>query len=792
MSSHRKKTTGGDTRPNLFRERFSIYEHKYPKRVVLGMILVINIVLVFGGAFIIHALAPDEIQAKGFWASVYYAVSMILDPGNMTMVVEDVGGASVALILICLAVIVLGMIFFTGAIIGYVTNFISEFIESANAGDRPLVISGHTIILNWNSRASEIVNDMLYSEHPEKIVFLVPSGRERVEQIIRDRIADTLDKERKQLEAQCRERHFGKIQSWDYIDRNLIRDRLTVIVREGETSSMQKLNDIAVKQAKSVIILGQDEQSSICAWETQQKASRHEKGNSELIKTLIQVAEMTGADDSWDNQKVIVEAEDSWTLSLVNKIIEHKERQGKCNIVALPVNLVLGQILSQFSIMPELNMVYDELFSNRGASFYNVPVPDDVDDDACCREHLSKSDQVIPLCSMNANADGAGGKLFYYMAKSEKDIEKSNAIAGLQDGPAAAGAAVPADSGRPFSPDPDSGTRNTDGDSALQASSTAANKGQAPSHPARKPETVSTMAASGFRLQPDFYLERRSIVVLGHSSKMGDIISGFNSFRDEWNFRSSELQEQFGTREVLDIMVIDTKENLEKFHFFEDLPYVNYVVSADVYDRDIIVDNINRFIDAHTTDTSILVLSDDTNTWEERDASVMTYLIYLKDIVNDRIKANPDFDRESIDIVYEIQDPRNYDVIRSYSSENVIISNRYISKMVTQISEKQSIYEFYKDILSYDPEQNSEEGDFSSKELYIKKVKRFFLDGQIPGPCTAAQLIRGVYEASDPADRQIVLGYVSPGQKMVLFSGSQSNIRVELKPEDKLVIFAGH
>ena len=165
----------------------------------------------------------------------------------------------------------------------------------------------------------------------------------------------------------------------------------------------------------------------------------------------------------------------------------------------------------------------------------------------------------------------------------------------------------------------------------------------------------------------------------------------------------------------------------------------------------------------------------------------MTYLIYLRDIVRMRKEKDPDFDPESIDVIYEILNPKNYDIIRSYSADNVIISNRYVSKMVTQISEKEEMFEFYNDILTYDDEG---EDHYSSKELYVKKAGRFF--DEIPGPCTAAQLIRAVYDAAPDDNKVIVLGYVSPGARMVLFDGWQDETRVELTRRDKLIVFTKH
>ena len=114
--------------------------------------------------------------------------------------------------------------------------------------------------------------------------------------------------------------------------------------------------------------------------------------------------------------------------------------------------------------------------------------------------------------------------------------------------------------------------------------------------------------------------------------------------------------------------------------------------------------------------------------------------------------------------------------------------------MITQIGEKEAIFEFYNDILTYDSEDAEE---LNNKEVYAKKVCEFF--EEIPAPCTAAELIRAVYEASmnealpeDERYETIILGYVKPGGKMILFSGDQTQIDVKLEPRDKIIMYTIH
>jgi hypothetical protein len=143
------------------REWISVRVAKSPGPMVLLGILLANLGLFCVAAVVISHLAPSSLAHRDFWSCVFYTISMILDAGCVQYVVEDVGEAGVALILVCIFTIIAGMVIFAGAVIGYMTNWISQFIENANSGSRRLLMSDHFVILNWNSRASEIVNDLL-------------------------------------------------------------------------------------------------------------------------------------------------------------------------------------------------------------------------------------------------------------------------------------------------------------------------------------------------------------------------------------------------------------------------------------------------------------------------------------------------------------------------------------------------------------------------------------------------------------------------------------------------------
>ena len=703
------------------KEWISIHLAKNPGKVVLASIILLNICFLVVAGLVISHFSARLAEDLGFWEAIFYTITMVLDAGCIQFVIADVGETGVAVILICLAVTIIGMITFTGAVIGYVTNYISDFINNANSGANKIKISDHTVVLNWNTRAAEIINDMLYCEETKKVVVLANQNKEDIEREINECISDTIARENRMLRDECSMMSF--FEKIRYLRKHSIRNNIICIVRKGDTYSTKQLNDISLSRARSVIILGNDINNDVCKYNYKSTVETLGKGNAQTIKTLVQVADITGSQTSNDNQKIIVEIDDDWTMDLVNKIINTKQVKGKCNIVPVRVNRILGQILSQFAIMPELNMVYRELFSNKGASFYSKKqtVNDFIEYNGI---YMANHRHAIPLTCMRSS----DSYYCYYSAGAEKHIDR-----------------------------------------------------------------VSALYKSDYsvKLNYNYWVSKRVVIMLGHNSKCNDIMEGFKSFGNEWN-RRDDNGNIIGS-EIVQLVVIDDEQHLEQVDYYRQYPFVVDIKKASVYDKDGITEKINEYLDKYGEDISILILSDDTVSNEEIDAGALANLINVQDLLKYRKKRNKAFNVDEVDIIVEILNPKNHDIVTSYSINNVVISNRYISKMLNQIGEKDSLFDLYNDILAYDDDSAAQ---YESMEVYVKSVTSFF--EEIPGPCTADELIRAVYDASiannndEIKNISIVLGYVKPNIGVNLFTGNQSKTNVSLMPGDKLIIFSNH
>ena len=680
-----------------------------PRSMILIFILLMNIILLLVSAWIISRVAIPGNENMGFFTAVYNTITMVLDAGCIESIISDPGNTNLFLIIFCLVLIVISMITFTGALIGYAGNVISNYIEGANANSARIQISDHVVILGWNNRASEMINDLLFCKNHQKVVVLADIKRESIISEVRERMNGTIERENYELLSAIN--HMSWLKRTIYFHRHKLINQVDVIVREGDIYSAVQLNNIQISKAKSIIILSKDILDD--------EEAEMKKGDNRTIKTLMQVIDITAKHTSKDNQRVVVEVENDWTGELVNKIIKTKQELGKCRVIPFRVHKVMGQLLSQFSLMPDLNLVYNQLFSNKGVSFFAKEQQRPGDIMKYISDYMNSHEKSIPLTFIKDQVTRQN--YFYYMSEEEK---KNNEILNIEKNPCQ------------------------------------------------------------IKLNKNYWISEKNVLILGSNSKMKNIIESFQSFTTEW---TNEAHPR-----ILHIVVVDEEDNLKQMNYYKDNPFVEKCIAARVYDQNVISDAITDFIYQHPHDSSILILSDDRVPDEEKDANTMTYLIYAKDIIT-RVKNNRRDETFNIDIIAEIIEPKHVDLVKSYDVNNVVISNRYISKMVTQISENYALYSLYIDILNYDTMAAK---TYEGIEIYTKKAGDYL--SELPQKnVRTSDLVRGVFEASrkywgSEGDFAILLGYIDTRGRLHLFCGNDEPSMVTICKDDNLILFSNH
>ena len=688
-----------------FRIWLSVQIAKHPKRVVLVLIILFNVLFITVSAVVISSLSLRGTERMNFFYAAYYTVTMILDAGCIESVIKDIGTSGVALILTCLAVIIIGMITFTGAVIGYLTNILNDFIENANAGNTRLYLSDHTVILNWNARAPEIVNNLLYSDNKETVVALVKSGSDEIKKEIEERLYNTIEKENADVSKKAEKMDFFARRR--YLKNNKLGNNVTFIVIEGNIFSKKQLKDIRIDLAKAVIILSNDPSDSAL-----EDGRQSDEGNPQAVKALMQAADIVSAGKADRNQNIIIEITDPWTYDIVQRIISVKELGEKCNIVMFQVEKFLGQLLAQISMTPEMTLVYGDLFSNKGAAFYTEPVQTD-DEIGYIRDYLSTHKNAIPLTLLTHN----GESCFCFAANNQKDINKKYALNSL-----------------------------------------------------------------GYSVElNNMQCGCKRVIMIGHNSKVEEILNCYEAY----------ISCQTGDKQIspLKVTVIDEANSIRRMDYCQRYSFVEEAVEIDIYHINKTFDTINRLLFNTFEETSILILSDDTELNENTDSSALMYLVYIQDFIKEMLRKNPEI-KKRIKTIVEITDPGHYDIVKGYDMVDAVISNRFTGNIITQIGKKESIYDFYKGLLSY----SSDKPGNQNKKPQLKKVSSFFKE--TPPPCTAYDLVRAVFEASvssaEASEKQcpaMVLGYIKANGETIIFNGDLSEINVSLEAEDKIIVY---
>ncbi|MBQ3425793.1 MAG: hypothetical protein IJH37_01475 [Clostridia bacterium] len=641
-----------------------------------------------------------------FFHAAYYTVTMILDAGCIESVIKDIGTSGVALTLTCLTVIIIGMITFTGAVIGYLTNILNDFIENASAGNTRLYLSNHTVILNWNARASEIVGDLLFSDNKETVVALVRSGGDNIKKEIAERLHLTIEKENAVVIKKSETMSFFARRR--YLKNNMLGNNVSFIVIEGNVFSQKQLKDIRIDLAKAIIILSSDPSNPAA-----ENGTQSDKSSLQAVKALMQAADIMSARNAARKRNLIIEITDPWIYDIVQRIISGKELGEKCNIVMFYVEKILGQLLAQISITPEMTLVYGNLFSNKGVAFYSKPVQTD-DEIGYIQDYLSTNKNAIPLTLLNHN----GESCFVFAADKESSISKKH-----------------------------------------------------------------TLKSSGCSVElNNMQIECKRVIIIGHNSKVEEIMSCYEAY-----ISCQTCDKQISP---LKVAVIDEADSLRRMDYFRRYSFVEDTAEWDINNIDKVFETIDRLISDTSAETSILILSDDTEVDENADASALMRLVYIQDFIEGMIQKKSGYDKKRVKTIVEITDPGHYDIVKGYNMADAVITNRFTGNIITQIGGNESIYDFYKDLMSY----SSEKPGGQIKKPQLKKVSSFFRE--IPPPCTAYDLVRAVFEASVSSAKDsekrypaLVLGYIKANGKTMIFSGDLSEINVSLEAEDKIFVY---
>lgn len=168
---------------------------------------------------------------------------------------------------------------------------------------------------------------------------------------------------------------------------------------------------------------------------------------------------------------------------------------------------------------------------------------------------------------------------------------------------------------------------------------------------------------------------------------------------------------------------------------------------------------------------TILLLSDETTTTDTLDTDVLIALLFLQDISK----------KHQAKIILELLDPRHFDIAMSYQVDHTIISNRYVSHMISQISKNRELALLYDELLRYDGSDSITQ----TKEVYVYPVTSIL---ETVYPLVFASVSDFVYQFSLlSSGSKAPIGVIHQKQ-LGLFRGNLDSQPLEIHEEDEIVV----
>ncbi|MDD4212693.1 MAG: hypothetical protein PHY42_04785 [Bacilli bacterium] len=488
------------------------------------------------------------------------------------------------------------MITFTGGIIGYVASLFASIFESSQSGKGKLFVYQHILILNWNTKALELIADYQYDDETTTVVILSSIDKEIIESAIKRKFYDSKNKQ-----------HM----------------KLNVIVRQGEVFSKIDLENVCIEQAKTIIILADEEPSDHLI-----------EKNADILamKTVMLVSNMNIKPE----QTVIVEIKQKETAALIHDRIAERMGFGNQVITIFPDEL-MGRLIAQTILMPDLNHVYQELFSFEGVEVYTVPETD-------AKVFMETHSHGIPIFNHHNH--------LFVIAENYKSLDMTR------------------------------------------------------EYPLDRYQSIIINEQNRYHT--------KNIIVFGRNNKLDYILDSIELYQKENN----------------------TKVN------------VTLIESNDVA----VIEKSTKEIEHIDT---ILILSRDYLEPKDYDSDVLVTLLLIQDIAK----------THQAEIIIELLDPRHYDIAQSYNIQNTIISNKYVSRLMTQLSKNRYLNDFYLDLLTYDEADATEE----TYEIYAYQAHDII---DQPFPLTFASKADFIYSCYQSGKEDYIVIGLLKNNTLNLFKGN--------------------
>jgi ion channel POLLUX/CASTOR len=274
----------------------------------LGIITILIVAIAALVMIVLHIL-PEGEDEMGFIEGFWRGLMRTLDAGTM-------GGDAGWGFRIVMFFVTIGGIMIVSALIGIISNSISDKIEELRKGRSFVIEKNHTLILGWSSKIFTIISELAEANENQK----------------KPRIVILADKDKVEMEDEIND-HVGNTKS------------TKVICRSGNPNDLTDLHIANPYDAKSIIILNKD----------------HENADSQVIKTILALTNNPKRPDK--KYHIVAELHEARNLEIAKMV-------GKDELVAILPYDIISRIMVQTSRQAGLSVVYSEIMAFEGDELY--------------------------------------------------------------------------------------------------------------------------------------------------------------------------------------------------------------------------------------------------------------------------------------------------------------------------------------------------------------------------------------------------------------------------------------
>ena len=156
-------------------DRLNYFREDNYKGFLLLLFILVNLAIFVATAIAVHLLPENNglTLKEILWRSISY----MLDPGNL----EQPRSALGTIILSIFTII--GMIFFSGGMVAFLSSVITDYLEDLSNGDTAIHYKHFTLFLGWNEHALGLLKTFMQNDRQSPVTdFIVdPYQREWVD-----------------------------------------------------------------------------------------------------------------------------------------------------------------------------------------------------------------------------------------------------------------------------------------------------------------------------------------------------------------------------------------------------------------------------------------------------------------------------------------------------------------------------------------------------------------------------------------------------------------------------------